>query len=120
MEEAVKSDVFIKNLSNGVDYYLIQKGFNPKYTGFLYISDIVCYYLLQDKSAQVPSKTVYEYIAKRYEKSLSSINRCVRFAVVSNKANFEGKFNGKFSVKCCLQYLVLDIRNNIGFRNLLP
>lgn len=119
MYEQNKNDIKMKKLASGVDYYLIQKGFNPKYNGFIYISDIICHYLLNEKSFQVLSKTVYEELANKYDKTLSSIARSIRFAIFSNKEKFSGMFNGKFSVKCCLQYLVLDIKNHAGITAVL-
>lgn len=119
MNEDTKNEKLCKKLSSGVNYYLVQKGFNPKYYGFIYISDIICYYLLTNQSTQVLYKTAYKELANKYNKTLSSINRCVKFAVDSNKEKFNGMFNGKFSVKCCLQYLVMDIKNYAGIKAIL-
>ena len=107
---------YIKNLSRKVSAYLLGAGFNTKYSGFNYIRDAICYFLLKQESVNNISGTAYAKLAQIHNKNVNSIERNVRVALRANKEMYIKRLRQDFSAKGFIKYLVMDVKNDYNVK----
>ena len=68
-----------KELHDKVKQYLINEGINPQLKGFDYFADLVTISLFKKKYSMSFMKTIYPFIAHKYNIKKSSVQRQLRY-----------------------------------------
>jgi len=81
--------------SNPVETYLKRSGFSPLLSGFTFLSEAAELAAGEEEHQGIITKIIYPAIARKHDKSSESVERAIRFAIVSawDSGKLEGSWN---------------------------
>lgn len=114
IQKCYSNDDLFENIMVVIDDLLMQYGFNPKHIGMRYLKDVIESKIINGDKFYL-STICYPLIAKRYQKSVESIERSIRSAINSawNKREIVGCKMGLFAnkpkISDFINFLIEDI-----------